>query len=79
MCDIDSDPASTQSFRHLDRRAASTEGIENHVTLIGRRLDNPLEESFWLLGWVSEPLCGLRIDGEDVRPYISHENAVHVL
>ena len=54
MRDVDPDPLPPKLLRRVDGRAAAAEGVEYHIALVRRGLDDAFEQGEWLLGWVAE-------------------------
>ena len=77
ISDVDSNPAALEAFGHGNGRATAAEGIENDIPLVAAGLDDPLEESFWLLRGVAQAFLGARVNRVDICPDISREYARH--
>src|SRR6266542_5093226 len=79
MSDVDADPAAVETLRGGHGSAAAAEWIENHIALVGARLDDAFEQRFRLLGWIAETLLGKVVHDLHVSPYILHRNSRKVL
>lgn len=77
--DIDADPAAVKLLRNLNCGATATERIEDNIAFVGRCAENAFEESFGFLGGVAEAFLGLRVDGWNVSPDITNDNARHLV
>src|SRR5262245_6881679 len=72
MGDVDPDPPPLEPLRHRDCRPTPAEGVENRVTFVAARLDDPLQEGFGLLRGVAETFISL--SEADVPPEVADRN-----
>ena len=77
MRHINADPLAAQFLRRMNRGAAATKGVKDHIARIGRGGNDALQQGNGFLRGIAKAFLGLGIQWSDISPNRAHSRAFH--